>query len=141
MNDRLVTLAGALGSLLVLVLLLYQPAGESPHARPTTLEAGTNGYLGLVRWLESQSPPVPVASLRRRYEVLLEEYPFPNAAAGQGHVLIVTYPFATPADAGELNRLRRWLARGNTLLVLAALNETPAWANTPQPDFMSSLRD
>ena len=139
MNDRLVTLAGALGSLLVLVLLLYQPAATSPHTRPLTTEAGANGYLGLVRWLESQSPAVPVVSLRERFDMLPDSFPTPVSAYGRGHVLLVTYPFTTPADAREIDTLHRWLAAGNTMLVLAALNETPAWADGAYHDFISAL--
>ena len=51
MNDRVVTAAGALAALLLVFGLFYQPETEPTVSKPTTIETGPNGYLGLARGL------------------------------------------------------------------------------------------
>jgi hypothetical protein len=46
-----------------------------------------------------------------------------------GNLLIVTVPAAEPFSGEELRALGRWIAAGNTLLVLAALADSPEWAS------------
>lgn len=138
MNDRLTTLAGALFSLLVFVLLIYQPTPTRSAALPTSIEPGGNGYLGLATWLARNG--VATASLRERFDVLHEDFPAPSQAyPGQGHILLTTYPFALDARTDELAALHEWVEAGNTLLVMAALNETPDWANGTAADFVIGL--
>ncbi len=119
MNDRLLTAAGALIALALIVGLFVQPARELPVTRPTSEEAGANGYLGLWEWL--QADRVPVHSLRLRYDTLASGLP------GTGHILLTTPPYTRPARGDELIALMNWVASGNTLIIAAALNDTPDW--------------
>jgi hypothetical protein len=122
MKDRLVTLLGALLALAIFYALFLRQPGEPPVTKPLSVEAGRNGYLGVKTWLERQD--VRVVSLRERYGRLLETGDLPEA----GNVLIVTMPFRTPLRTSEVEPLRQWVRNGNTLLVLAALDDSPEWA-------------
>ncbi len=132
MNDRLITAAGALIALALIVGMFVQPAPELPVTRPTSAEEGTNGYLGLKKWL--QAARVPVHSLRLRYDTLAIDL------SGTGHVLLTTPPYTKPARTDELLSLMDWVAAGNTLIVAAALNDTPEWSATADADgFLRNL--
>lgn len=128
MNERLITAAGALIALLLIVGMFVQPARELPVTLPTSVEGGGNGYLGLAEWLEAAA--VPTYSLRLRYEALADA----QALAGSGHVLLTTPPYTRPARADELAALLAWVAAGNTLIVAAALNDTPDWSGAADAD-------
>jgi hypothetical protein len=124
MNDRLVTLLGALASLLILFLLLYSPRQGPVISLPTSEQQGENGYLGLKRWLDFSG--VTTVSYRQRMLALTE-----NAElAASGNVMISTMPHTKPFSEAELLELNLWLSRGNTLLLLAALDDSPAWILT-----------
>ena len=122
MKDRLITLLGALLALYLLVALLMprQPASGNVSL-PTSVDAGTDGFLGLKRWLDKAG--VPALSLRERYTRLAEL----KNAAERGNLLIVSLPQAGPGRVQELADLRRWLNAGNDILVLAAVNDWPEW--------------
>ena len=130
MKDRLVTAGGALLALLAVVaigLADYQP----PATRPTSVEAGPNGYRALRDWL--QDGGIEVASHRGRLTGLTERY-------GIGNLLVSTLPYQLPMQQDEIRGLRAWVAAGNTLLLLAALNDTPDWSAGAVPDaFLDDL--
>lgn len=120
MRDRLVTLAMALGAILALYILLGGGA-SAPQSREMPVwstHPGDNGYLALDRWLNDQG--VPTASLTERYDQL---------DPSTSNLLIITLPHRLPAQFRELQDLHRWVEHGNSLLVLAALRDSPAWAN------------
>ena len=134
MRDQLITAMGALLALAAVIGLAIADR-ESPLSRPTSPEAGLNGYRALADWLRQNG--VPVVSHRQRWTDLAEY--------GEGNVFIATLPFQTPLDAagdqwrnkadadaerlpGEAALLRAWIASGNTLLAMAALDDTPDWA-------------
>lgn len=137
MKDRLLTGAGALFALLVLYGLFFQSA-EPPVSRPVSVETGRNGYAAVSRWLERSG--VPVESLRVRFDRLIElepadRRPFPR----RGNLLITTLPHQLPIRAREHDSLKAWIRSGNTLLILAALADTPSWA--PEGMSAQSLQD
>jgi hypothetical protein len=119
MNERLTTAGGVLIALLLVVGLFVQQPPESPISLPTSVESGPNGYLGLVRWLEGAG--VAVASSRLRFDQLSE-------ISALGSVLIITAPHQRRIRSDEFEPLRKWVESGNTLLVLAALDDTPDWS-------------
>jgi hypothetical protein len=121
MRDRLVTLLGALLALTIVYALFLQRPGEPPVTKPLSTEAGRNGYLGLWNWLEREH--VRVVSLRDRYSMLRDDAPLSES----GNVLIMTMPFRTPLRQSEIQPLQQWTRSGNTLLVLAALDDSPEW--------------
>lgn len=119
MSDRLVTLVGALLSLLVFAMLMYTPTPSNPPSIPNTEQDGPNGYLGLKRWLDESR--IPTVSLRRRLTALDE------VAPGRGHILLTTMPYRKPLRAEEIAAVRDFVYRGNTLVVMAALDDSPEW--------------
>jgi len=72
-------------------------------------------------WLEAEG--IRTLSLRERFDTLAKRRDLPAA----GNLLIVTMPVATPFRAQEARALDPWIRAGNTLLVLAALSDTPDW--------------
>ena len=121
MRDRLVTLLGALLALAIVYALFFQRPGERPVTKPLSTEAGRNGYLALWNWLEREH--VRVVSLRNRYATLRDD----ESLRKGGNVLIVTMPFRTPLRQSEIAPLQSWLLDGNTVLLLAALDDSPEW--------------
>jgi hypothetical protein len=113
--------AGAL--VLFYLFFVPKPAPAAPEvALPLSTEQGEDGYQALWRWLQSQG--VPVTALRNPYTHLTRDTP--PAPAG-GNILITTLPHRLPARLDELRDLAAWIRRGNTLLVMAALDDTPRW--------------
>ena len=131
MKDRLFTLALAIGAFVA----FYAVMGPKPSApqelatRPISTEGGPNGYLGLVRWLESER--VPVLSMRERFTKL---YEVPGLEANAGNLLITAAPHLYPVRDSEILPLRLWVQRGNTLLIVAGLSDTPDWSMEPGGD-------
>lgn len=122
MRERLITLACALGALLLFATLFVRGEGLQPRvARPTSVERGVNGLRGAFLWLQGEGLH-PVA-LRERFDSLAQRHDLPAS----GNLLIVTTPVVTPFSVAEATALERWLHAGNTLLVLAALSDSPEW--------------
>ncbi|HTP40694.1 MAG TPA: DUF4350 domain-containing protein [Steroidobacteraceae bacterium] len=136
MKQWLVTLGLALGALaLFYALFLPKPAPAGVAAAPpTSVEAGDSGYQAAWRWLTQSG--IPVRSYRQKYDRLGGATARPT-----GNVLLVTLPLQTATAATELASLRRWVARGNTLLVMAALADTPRWALFSGSDNARFLQD
>ena len=125
MKDRIITLACALGALaLVYALFLPKPVPEGEEAsRPTTNEHRDNGYLGIASWLERAG--VRVVKLRRRFDELQEPA---LGLAPVNNLLVTTLPYRFGIRNNEISPLYEWIGQGNTLLVMAALGDTPDWA-------------
>ncbi len=118
MKERLVTAVLAVAALFLFYVLMLpkpQPPGQE-RSQPQSTDKGPDGQWALWRWFETQH--VPVTSLRHRYDDL---------ADSTGNVLITVLPHRVPMRAGEAQAVRRWVAAGNTLLVIAALDDTPTW--------------
>ena len=125
MKERLITFICALGALaLFFTMFLHEDSGgfggvEVP--RPTTEERGANGYQAAMQWLDREH--IRTISLRDRYDRLSKK----NLAA-TGNLLIVTLPATAVFKTEEFRPLDHWVREGNTLVVLAALSDTPDWA-------------
>jgi len=124
MHERRTTLALALGALLLFAsLFMNREAVERPvEAPPTTLERGGDGLAGAAAWLQGEG--IHTVSVRERFDALALRRDVPS----RGNLLIVTTPMVTGLRGSEVQALDRWLRVGNTLLVLAALSDRPAWA-------------
>ena len=125
MKERLVTLGLAIAALfLCYALFLPKPAAEaSAPSRPLSTESGPAGYQAAWRWLEAEH--VPVMALHDKFDRL--------SGGGQslhrtGNILLTTLPYKVAMRSGEASDLDAWIERGNTLLVAAALDDTPGWA-------------
>lgn len=139
MKERLLTLALALGAFAAFYTVMA-PKPSAPQelpTRPTSIEAGPNGWQGLVRWLEAER--VPVLSLRDRFTKLGD---VPGLESHTGNLLVSAAPHLYPMRDSELLPLRRWVQRGNTLLIVAGLSDTPDWSMEPmsEPAFLARLQ-
>ncbi|HEX4243198.1 MAG TPA: DUF4350 domain-containing protein [Steroidobacteraceae bacterium] len=123
MRERAVTLALALAALVMFCLLLLpKPAPEGfAVSQPLSTDSGSDGYLGARRWL--QAGKVPVQALHDRYDRLDQA-----VTAASGNVLLVVMPQQVPERPSEEAALDRWLRQGNSLVVMAALDDTPPWS-------------
>jgi hypothetical protein len=124
LKERLVTLGLALCALaLVYVLFLPKPKpAENSPSMPLSTESGPNGYHAVWRWLKAER--IPVVALHERYD-RLSSAAAPHSSAG--NVLLTTLPHKLPARPNETTELDAWVERGNTLVVMAALDDTPLW--------------
>lgn len=123
MNDRLLTLGGALFVLLLLLGLLMPRQPEATHqlSRPLSSDGGDAGLLGLHRWLEQSS--VPVARLRDRYTAL-DQLGLPL----RGNLLVTVDPPLYGVRHSERAALQEWISAGNTVLVLSGQPADVSWA-------------
>lgn len=119
------TLGLALGALaLFYFLFLPKPTPEEAGpALPVSTELRADGYQAAWRWLKSEG--IPVVALHERYDRLLTG----NLTRSRtGNILLTTLPHKLPARLGEVTQLDQWVEGGNTLIVMAALDDTPRWA-------------
>lgn len=124
MKERLITLGLAACALaLFWVLMFPKPQGAPLAPHPLTNGPQGEGYLAAWRWLAATH--VPTAALHQRFDHLGDPA---RGSTVTGNLLIVTLPFAVAPHPEELEALQSWIARGNTLLVLAALDDTPMWS-------------
>jgi Domain of unknown function (DUF4350) len=123
MSERLITLLCALGALALFYAIFLSPpeSVEERVSQPTTEERGNNGYAGAMHWLSSAG--VRVESMRQRYDALSAD----REGATRGNLLITSLPHRYGMRERELQELWAWVAFGNTVLVLAALADTPDW--------------
>jgi len=136
LKERLLTLALALAALLCFYVLFFpKPASQGAPTLPVSNEPGADGYLGAWRWLQAEH--IPLASLRYRYDRLAAAE---LSTAGGGNVLIMTLPQRLPYQLPEWQALERWIKDGNTLLIMAALDDTPQWSLGGSVDILTTLQ-
>ena len=134
MRERALVLALAAGALALFYILVFpkpQPAANG-LVLPLSSESRPEGYLAVWRWLEEQH--IPAVSLRRRYDHLKGLLRQPT-----GNVLVMSMPQRLPARAAELENLKAWVEGGNTLLIMAAVEDTPLWVLGADPLFEDRL--
>lgn len=139
MRERLVVLALAAGALGLFYALFFpkpQSGGTSAAETggPLSNDGRADGYLAIWRWLDEEH--IPAISLRYRYDRLTT-----LTTAPSGNLLLVTMPQRVATRTAELADLTSWIARGNSLLIVAALDDTPGWAvDTSDPLLQQRLR-
>jgi hypothetical protein len=125
MRERLLTFGLSIAAIAAFYALWLSPAPtfdpDSDTARPTTAERRGNGYAGLYAWLSRAR--VPVRSFRERYTAL-PELDLP----AKGSLLVLSLPGVEVFHNDEFAALDKWVRRGNTLLINAALIDQPGWA-------------
>jgi hypothetical protein len=129
LKERLVTFGLAIGALfLCYALFLPKPAADDQAPpRPLSTEPGAAGYQAAWRWLEAEH--IPVGALHERYDQLSVSDKSRRATGrATGNVLLTTLPHKLPVRPEEASQLDAWVERGNTLVVAAALDDTPQWA-------------
>lgn len=126
MKDRLVTLGLAIAAVAACYVFLFpKPAPDAQVSVALSTDSGPHGYLAAWRWLKTSK--VPVTVLRNRYDQLSGAA---VAASVSGNVLLTTMPYRLSTSRKEEAPLNAWIERGNTLVVMAALDDTPDWALT-----------
>lgn len=125
MRERLVVLGLAAGALALFYALFFpkprMAAFELPDGLPLSTDSRPDGYLAVWQWLARER--IPRVSLRLRYDRMGSLLARPS-----GNVLLVTMPQRVMPREAELKALENWVARGNTLLIVAALDDRPWWA-------------
>jgi len=126
MRERGVTFLLALGALAAFYALWMDPLPlmdkDDNSARPTSIERRGNGYSALHDWL--QESHVNVRSWRERYTALPDAGLMPR-----GNLMVLTLPGLEGFKHAEFSALDKWVRKGNTLLINAALLDQPAWAS------------
>src|ERR1700737_59088 len=97
-------------------------SGGKEIPRTPAGERGGNGYHAALQWLDAEN--IRAVSLRDRFDKL----PQKKSLADPGNWLIFTLPAIAVFKTEEFRPLDRWVRAGNTLVVLAALSDNPAWA-------------
>jgi hypothetical protein len=123
LKERLVTIGLAAGALFLSYALFFpKPAAdEQAPPRPLSASLSPTGYQGAWRWLNEER--VPLAAWREHFDRLSSD---PRFKAG-GNLLLTTLPHKLPVHPREATQLDAWISRGNTLVVAAALDDTPEW--------------
>lgn len=125
MRERLLVLVLAAGALALFYALFFpkpQTRGFGlENGLPLTTDSRPDGYLAVWQWLGKEN--IRRASLRLQYDRLGALLTQPG-----GNVLLVTLPQRVVPREAELEALEGWIARGNTLLIVAALDDAPPWA-------------
>jgi hypothetical protein len=129
-KERLVTLGLALGALALFVLMFLRSDGGFDRTgavpRPTSTERRESGHFAAAAWLRNEA--LRAVSWREGFGKLSD----PQAVASPtGNLLIVTLPATVAFSLEEILPLQHWVRAGNTLLVLAALSDSPEWAQDP----------
>lgn len=124
MNERLVSLSGACAALVIvfIVLMPHDSPDTTRLSLPTTEDRGPYGLRGLKRWLDGAG--VPTHPLRRRYNTLAAGTSMPQT----GNLLITSLPHHRAAQEWERQHLVEWVRKGNSLLILAAVRDSPPWS-------------
>lgn len=125
MRERLLVLMLAAGALALFYVLFF----PKPQARslglatgvPISTDGGPDGYLATWQWLGREH--IPRVSLRLQYDHLGGLLP-----RRRGNVLLVTMPQQVATRAAELTALEDWVSEGNTLLIVAAIDDEPPWS-------------
>jgi hypothetical protein len=136
-KQRAVTLALAVAAFALFYALLFPKPITiiQPTSLPLSTDSGEDGQLAAWRWLQAEG--IPVVSLRQRYDRLGSNS---IGGAARGNVLITVMPHRLSARAEEWQPLAHWVEQGNTLLVMAALDDTPRWALGSESNFLAELQ-
>lgn len=125
MKERLWILLGVLAGAYLVWGLFAPRLPAISIERPLSTQSGANGFLGLQRWLAQSG--VPTHSLR---EPLTSLTGAASRFARPGNILITVMPHHARPDRDEMNALLDWVSEGNTLVILAGLNDTPLWTSS-----------
>ena len=134
MRDALITLAGALLSLIVLVSLMSPAQDRLLLSRPTTEDRGNHGLAAAYRWLAGNN--ISTHSLRRPFSRIEQA-----ALPGSGNLLIVSLPALRQVLESEWVALNSWIGSGNSVLVLSAMYHLPQWNHSVELTRRQAIMD
>ncbi|RKZ68556.1 MAG: hypothetical protein DRQ44_04240 [Gammaproteobacteria bacterium] len=121
-KNFLITIAGVLLSVVVLLNVLVPQQQNIPVSRPTSEDRGKHGLFAMHSWLTGGG--VPTFSLRKPVR-RISEYKLPET----GNVMLISLPYANQALESEWSAINHWIKQGNTAVVsVADLYARPRWA-------------
>lgn len=88
-------------------------------SQPISSDKGQNGLHKFRSWIDKAG--YESASLTTSYQTLQQD--------DNRHLLFATLPAALPTSQQELEYLQTWVASGNTLVLMLALDDKPHWHN------------
>jgi len=121
MRDTLITLAGALLSLIVLVSLMSPQSEQVVVSRPTTEDVGKHGLKALHTWLAENN--FNIHSLRKPVTRIDQQ-----VLPATGNLMVVSLPLAREPLDSEWQALNDWIREGNAVIALASLYHIPQWS-------------
>lgn len=134
MNDRLITALGLIVALYLAFVLMMPQSREATLSVPTSEDTGDDGYAALFRWLSASG--ITTRSWRRSWSDLADA----TLPAPDGNILLTTVTHLRGPQPEAIDALRGWLDAGNTLVIAAALNDTPAWSVSRSGDPVEAIR-
>ena len=126
MKDRLITLFGGLFALYLVITLLIPPSQPDYASYPLTIDRDQHGMALLYEWLGKNN--ILLHSSRQRYDDILSQAKIPD----DGNLMVISLPLKMQARKAEIASLRQWIAQGNTVVILAAHSDSPAWVASKQ---------
>ena len=120
MRDTLITLAGALLSLILLVSLMSPQSVQQPVSRPHSEDSGKHGLKALYTWLEQNE--LNTHSLRKPATRIGQE-----TLPDEGNLMIISLPLTREPLNTEWRALHEWISNGNSVILLASLYHLPQW--------------
>ncbi len=122
MNDRLIAAFRLLLALYLAFTLMMPPSEGAKLSVPITADTGDDGYAAVFRWLDTSG--VKTRSFRLPWTHLENQ----DALSASGNILLTTAPHLREPSPEAIDAMRDWLDTGNTLVIAATLNDTPAWS-------------
>jgi hypothetical protein len=120
----LTLLLAAAAAMLFYILVFPKPVPDAQKvSQPLSTDSGVAGEAALWRWLQAEN--IPVVSLRYRYDHLPRSS---DGAPSTGNVLVTVMPHKLRIRKDEWKPLFDWIDAGNTVMVIAALDDTPNWS-------------
>lgn len=135
MNDRLITAFGLIVALYLAFVLMMPQSQEATLSVPTSEDTGDDGYAALFSWLSASG--ITTRSWRQPWTDLADA----TLPAADGNVMLTTVTHWREPPPEAIDALRDWLEAGNTLVIAAALNDTPAWSTTRAGDPVEAIRN
>lgn len=120
-RDLLITIAGSLLSVFVLINVLVPQQQQVPISKPTSEDQGVSGLFAMYKWLTDSG--VNTLSLRKPVSRILD-----TDMSDSGNVMLISLPYTRRALESEWSAVNQWIARGNTAVVfVAGLYDRPGW--------------
>lgn len=121
LRDLLITIAGALLSVFVLLNVLVPQQQHVPVSKPTSADKNKHGLYAIYKWLSDSG--VSTLSLRKPVHRM-----HGNGLPLSGNVMLISLPYAKQALESEWSAINQWIEQGNTAVVfVAGLYAKPEW--------------
>ena len=121
-------LTGLFYSFLTVMLFWFLGYTDNRHlflsSNPTSNDQGQHGFSQLREHIEQEG--VNTKDIDSSYSLTLGEQ---SAVNNHNNLLFLSLPTTVPASQQELRKLADWVAKGNHLVAMLALDDQPHWLN------------